>query len=157
MSDLSITNFVPQTTDSEKNLLQRLLAAIEAKHAKTTGTALASAARTATTQSSDIATGPATGILVYINVTAASGSGGISVRLRGKDPVSSSYAAIGDSATYTTTGIRCIGFAPGMASVTPGLTVNGGIGTPLPDTIRLDVQHADASSYTYTVGYCLVP
>lgn len=121
------------------------------------GTALESAARTATTQTADIDALGASSILVYLNISAASGTGGLSVGVRGKDPVSGNYASLGTSSTYTTTGIRVFAFGRGVGAYTNMNFVWGGIGVPIPDTLRIEIAHADASSYTYSVGYCLVP
>ncbi len=154
MSDLAITTRVPQDTDTERLLLARLLASVAVK---TTGTGLASAARTATTQTADITTNGYRGLVIFLNVTAASGTGGLTLRVRGKCPVSGAYLALGSvTSAVTAIGITGLQFGGGGAGTTA--TVAGGaFGGILPDTIRLEVAHGDASSYTYSVGYCLVP
>lgn len=154
MSDLAIPTRRPQDTDTERMLLARLLAA---QAVKTTGTALASAARTTTTQSADIDTTGFRGIVVFLNVTAASGTGGLTMRVRGRDPVSLSFAnLVSDGSAITAVSIRSLQFGGGggASSATSGGGLLGGL---LPDTIRIEVSHGDASSYTYSVGYCLVP
>lgn len=155
MSELNIATRRPQDTDTERMLLARLLAA---QAVKTTGTALASAARTTTTQSADIDTTGFRGIVVFFNVTVASGTGGLTLRLRGRDSVTSLYAALTqDSTARTATGFWTMSVGLGV-SAPSGATLTGSLtGLPLPDTIRLEVAHGDASSYTYSVGYCLVP
>jgi hypothetical protein len=154
MSDLAITTRKPQDTDTERLLLARLLAA---SSVKTTGTALASSARTATTQSSDIDTTGYRAALFFLNITAASGTGGLQFTLRGKDPVTGYYVWLGRSTvntTTTTTLAFCAGLGVGgISGVVAG--AGGNIGVPLPETIRIEVTHGDASSYTYSVGYCL--
>lgn len=154
MADLPITTRKPQDTDTERLLLARLL---DATATKTTGTALASAARTASTNSSNITTGGASSIVVYLAVTVASGTGGLTMRIRGIDPVSGSAVPLLTATTaITATGSTayCIGVGVGAVS---GATVGVIGGVPLPDTIRIDVVHGDASSYTYSVGYSLIP
>jgi hypothetical protein len=155
MSDLALSTRVPQDTDTERLLLARLLASAAVK---TTGTGLASAARTATTMTADITTNGYRGIVVYLGVSAASGTGGLTLRIRGKDPVTGNYFSLTqDSATRTTTGSWTMSMGAG-ASAPSGAALTGSVtGFFLPDTIRLEVAHGDASSYTYSVGYCLVP
>lgn len=154
MSDLAITTRRPQDTDTERLLLARLLAA---QAVKTTGTALASAARTTTTQSADIDTTGFRGIVVFLNVTAASGTGGLTMRVRGRDPVSTNFVALASvGSAVTAIGITALQFGGGGAVTSAGVT-GGAMGGLLPDIIRIEVAHGDASSYTYSVGYCLVP
>jgi hypothetical protein len=155
MSDLAINTRRPQDTDTERLLLGRLLAA---QAVKTTGTGLASAARTTTTQTADIDTTGFRAIVIFFNVTAASGTGGLTLRLRGKDPVTGFYASLTqDSAARTTTGLWTMNVGLG-ASAPSGASLTGSLtGLPLPDIIRVEVTHGDASSYTYSIGYCLVP
>jgi hypothetical protein len=155
MSDLAISTRVPQDTDTERLLLARLLASAAVK---TTGTGLASAARTATTQTADITTNGYRGIIVYLSVTAASGTGGLTLRIRGKDPVSTSYASLTqDSTARIVTGLWSMSFGAGSAAPSGAALTGSSSGFFLPDTIRLEVAHGDASSYTYSLGYCLVP
>jgi hypothetical protein len=155
MSDLAITTRKPQDTDTERLLLARLLAA---SAVKTTGTALASAARTATTQSSDIDTNGYSRIAIFLNVTAASGTGGLNIRIRAKDPVSLGYAPLIISFTAITS-VQTVPLlaGPGLGAILAGSNNGCVAGVALPETIRLEVTHADASSYTYSLGYCLIP
>src|SRR5579871_3766078 len=57
-------------------------------------TLLASAARTATTNSAPQTNQNARGVLVYLNVTAASGTGGLRLAVQAQDPVSGNYINI---------------------------------------------------------------
>ena len=116
------------------------------------GTALASAARTAQTNSSDIITYNANKIYVFLNVTAASGTGGLTVRVQAKDPVSGNYFSI-NSAPTAVTSTTSNGYLIG-----PGVSAGGTQATSsvLPRTIRIQVQVGDSSSYTYSVGYSLI-
>jgi hypothetical protein len=144
----------PSLHDDERTLLYRLL---ELSQAKTTGTALASAARTVTTSSTDILTGGARAILVYYDITAVSGTGGLILTIKGLNPTSGTYFVGPAGATRTTVGAWT--HSQGLGISSGGVVTNGNnsyVGFPLPDTIRLEVSHADASSYTYSVGYCLV-
>lgn len=116
-------------------------------------TALASAARTATTNSSDITNHNAVGILVFLNVTVASGTGGLQVQVMAKDPVSGSYFALNAAPTAVTgTGLKLYVVDPGSS----GGNATQATEASLPRTFRITVTHGDGSSYTYSVGYALV-
>ena len=116
------------------------------------GTALASALRTSTAQSSDIVNYNGRGMLVVINVTAASGTGGLVLRLAVKDPASGNYIYFNSAPTaVTATGSYAYIFYPGNNT---GGTQSWG--TAIPRTFALVVGHNDASNYTYSVGYSLI-
>lgn len=160
MSDLTITEFDPQSTDSERMLLARLLAF--QSRASVRGTLLASAARTTTTSSSTIDCSQYKGLLVYLNVSVASGTGGLNARIDYLDPVTGTWfgGVYGPSAPKTTTGTMLILFGDGPAvgtnaAVNPSLT--GFIGAILGSSVRVSILASDASSYTYSVGYELIP
>ena len=116
-----------------------------------TGVAFASAART-TAQTGTTINKDAydKGIIVYLNVTAsAAGTGGLSVKINGIDPVSGTAAQLNAAPTaVTATGIKTY-------IVYPGTTTGGTQATsaPLPDQFRIDVGVGDSTSYTYSVGY----
>jgi hypothetical protein len=116
----------------------------------TEGTLLASAARTATASSPDQPNHNATSVIVYFNVTVASGTGGVQPIIQYKDPVSGNYvnALVGPS--RTTPGMVMLRIAPGLVAGTNAENL------PIPRTWRLQVTHADGSSYTYSVGYVLI-
>lgn len=154
--NLTPTTILPQLEDDQKALLQRALYALTRK---VSAVALASAARPATTQSADIDATGFRAVIFYLNVTAVSGTGGLQFTLRGRDPISGNFVWLGRTIANTTTTTSlafCAGLGVGAVSgVTGGQ--GGNIGVPLPDTIRIEVTHGDTSSYTYSVGYCLVP
>lgn len=116
-----------------------------------TGQILASAART-TAQTGTVITKEACdrGLLVYLNVTAtAAGTGGLSVKINGIDPVSGTAAQLNAAPTaVTATGIKTYVLYPGTTSGGTQAT-----SCPLPDQFRIDVGVGDSSSYTYSVGY----
>lgn len=119
----------------------------------TQGTILPNAARTATTNSPVQTNYNARGVLVTLNVTAASGTGGLSLRIQVQDPVSGTFFNYNATPTAVT--------ATGMYSylVYPG--VSGGFTTQLspvvlPRTWQISVSHGDGTSYTYSVGYQLI-
>jgi hypothetical protein len=121
----------------------------------TAGTLLPSAARTATTSSTQQTNYNARGVIVTLNVTAASGTGGLTLRIQGVEPVTGNVYSINNAPTAVTT--------PGLSAyvVYPGATASGSVaqvtgGVPLPRTWQVTVYVGDSSSYTYSVGYSLV-
>lgn len=158
MADQTITSRVPQQGDPVNVLLARLLAS---QCQRVTGTALASAIRSATTSSADIDTSGFRGIVVYVFVSAASGTGGLRIAIRGRDPVTTNYMQLGITNTpMVAVGNQVAVFGQGVGSVIQasiGAGVNGCLSTFLPDVVRVEIVHGDLSNYTYSVGYCLVP
>lgn len=121
----------------------------------TQGTLLASAARTTTTGSPTQTNYNAKGVLVVLDVTAASGTGGLQPTIRGLDPVTAKVCAL----TIAPTAITATGTY--VFEIYPGSTGTGGVVTQrtsgvLPRTWVVNIQHGDASSYTYSVGYVLI-
>ena len=122
----------------------------------TQGTLLASAARTATATSPTMTNYNTKGILVFLSVTVASGTGGLSVRIIAIDPVSGGQWYLNPAPTaITTTGASGYMIYPGAIFVS-GSTVSQVIQQPLPRTWYVEVVAGDASSYTYSVGYGLI-
>lgn len=116
------------------------------------GTALASAVRAAQINSADLVNYNCRGVIVFLNVTAASGTGGLTLRIQAKDPISGAYGnLLSASAAVVATGMSIYLLYPGGASGgTQGVT------GPLPRTWRISMNVGDASNYTYSVGYSLV-
>jgi hypothetical protein len=118
----------------------------------TEGTLLASAARTATTVSPDQTNYNHCGVLLYVNVTAASGTGGLTVRIAGKDPATGLYRYLNVAPTaITATGSYQFALSPSVA----GGNVAQATSLRLPRTWRVEVTAGDGSSYTYSIGYAL--
>lgn len=119
------------------------------------GTLLASAARTATTTSADFLTYNARGLVVFLDVTAASGTGGLTVVAQLKDTVSGNYFSLPGYVFGTATG-RGVSFViPGVVAST-GADVKQSLSYGLSQTMRVQITHGDATSYTYSVGYGLI-
>lgn len=117
------------------------------------GTALASAARTATISSANITNHNARGVMVFLNVTAASGTGGLQTRIRGVDPVGASSVAVNALPTAiiaTSLLVYVVYPGGGAGALTQGTNVE------LPRTFFIQVVHGDTSSYTYSVSYALL-
>lgn len=114
---------------------------------------LPSAARTATVTSADIVNRSFRGALLFLNVTVASGTGGLQVRWRYKDPISGEYQYMNTAPTaITATGLAIYGLYP--AALANG---NQMLNQILPRTWQVQVQHGNSSSYTYSVGAVLLP
>ncbi len=120
----------------------------------TPGVALAAAARTATTTSPNLDNPNGRAIWIWLNVTAASGTGGLQVQVFSVDPVSGATVSIsGKPTAISATGCQSYLYSPSAES--SGNAIK--IGTnPIPRTFQIVVTHGDASSYTYSVGYCLL-
>ena len=94
------------------------------------GTALASAARTANTTSSTLTNYNCRGVKLWLNVTAASGTGGLTLYLQGKDPISGNWtydSGAGGQPTVTTTGVWGYEFGPGASAGATGTTASDNV------------------------------
>jgi hypothetical protein len=115
------------------------------------GTALASAARTASVDSSDLTNGFGKGLHLVIDVTAVAATPSITVTIQGKDALSGKYYTILASAAITATGTTVLKVHPGLTAA-----ANAAANDLLPRTWRVSVTNADADSITYSVGYSIV-
>lgn len=124
----------------------------------TQGTLLASAARTATTQTTTQTNYNAKGVLITINVSVASGTGGLTPYLQLVDPVTGAYiaATTGIASPLTATGTYFFEFYPGIQTSGLGSAFKQSISLALPRTWQLQIYHSDATSYSYSVGYSLI-
>ena len=117
-------------------------------------TLLASAARTTTTTSADQTNQNARGVVVYVNVTAASGTGGLQLAIQGKDPVSGGYKTLNTLPTaITATGLYVYELYPGCSTTGNLAAVYAQV---LPRTWRIQMNAGDGSSYTYSIGCSLI-
>lgn len=109
-------------------------------------TVLASAARTATINSSDITIYNGRGLVVFVDITAYT-AGGLVVKIQAKDPVSLKYVDVLTSASLAAV-------ATTRLVVYPGVTVAANLAASdvLSRAMRVRVEHADATSITYSVG-----
>lgn len=95
------------------------------------------------------------GILVILNVTAASGTGGLTVRINAVDPGSGSNVALNAAPTaVTATGTYSYALYPYGAATGD---VTQATSFYLPRSFRVTVAVGDASSYTYSLSYTLLP
>lgn len=122
----------------------------------TEGTLLASAARTADILSPTQTNYNAKAVQVFLNVTAVSGTGGLTVYIATKDPVSGTGAYL-LQASVAVTGTGQYIYELGLgASGTAGQKVKVRLAGMVPRTWYVIIAHGDASSYTYSVGYSLL-
>jgi hypothetical protein len=122
------------------------------------GTLLASAARTTSTSAGQTNYN-ARGVTVFLNITAASGTGGLKVRVLSVDPVSSAIVLHFEATTgITATGIYGYEMYPGATTAgTAGPSlINQRTSGVLPRIWLASVNVSDASSYTYSLGYSLI-
>ena len=120
----------------------------------TEGTLLASAARTATTYSTDQTNYNHKGIYIFINVSAIVTAPSITVRLSMKDSISGLYGAItAVSAPITAVGNYIVALHPALID-TAGVYHLACDGL-LPRTWRLRIAHVNSNSITYSVSYAL--
>jgi hypothetical protein len=100
--------------------------------------------------------GDAKGILVYVVVTAASGTGGLTVSIKAPAPNSQTGGStIGAaSAAVTATGVTTLCIYPTVGSASTYTTM---INNTIPPRFTLNVAVGDASSYTYAVYAYLLP
>lgn len=122
----------------------------------TEGALLASAARTADTTSADQTNHNARGVIVHLNISAASGTGGLVMRFQMKDPVSGNYIDVNAAPTARTTAEYFTYIWYPGASMAVAANLHQVNAAPLPRTWRVRVAHADGSSYTYSVAYSLI-
>lgn len=119
-------------------------------------TILTSAARTALATSANIPNPNLRGLVVFLDVTAVGGTGGLTLEVRGIDPLTTKQVNLLSASTpVTATGTYLYVVSPG-ASVPAGANVIQASALPLPRTVRVRVNPADASSYTYSVSGALV-
>lgn len=134
---------------------------VDLARGNTQGTLLASGART-TAQSVAVTNYNARGILLFLNITVASGTGGLRFSVQVVDPVSGgacNLMAPTPTGFITTTGLYAIMVYPGDTATPQGSSsneVNAHIPAALPRNFNVAVQVGDASSYTYSLGYALM-
>lgn len=119
----------------------------------TVRTALASQARTATTTSSIQRNLSDSGcLIVYLNITAASGTGGLQLQVQGVDyATGNAYSIMALPTAKTATG--SFAYVVGPSCTFTGGDVAAATSTFVPSQFVIKVTHGDASSYTYSVGY----
>lgn len=117
-------------------------------------TLLPSAARTVATSSALVDNIASRGVIVILAISAASGAGGLQVKIQGLDPVSGNFYQLNASPTaIIAAGTYAYEIFPGSStagSAGDGL-VNQRVSGLLPKTWRVTVAVGDSSSYTYSL------
>ena len=112
-------------------------------------------ARTATWTSPTYKAETEAGILVVLDVTAASGTGGLTLRVNAHDLAGSVEVPLNSAPTaVSATGTTSYAIYP-FGAISGALTQS--TSGYLPRMFSITVTHGDSSSYTYSVGYCLLP
>ena len=115
---------------------------------------LPSATRTATTVSDNIVNTQYRGILVFLRVTVASGTGGLTLRFSYRDPATGTLFNMNNAPTaVVAVGLTMLAVYPAISG-TATTQANNMI---LPRNFSITVTHGDASSYTYSVWGCWLP
>ena len=125
------------------------------QHGNTDITLLASAARTANTDSSDITNHNAKGIMIILDITVDAVSVGLTPSILMKDPIS------GKDVTIWTAAAASTGVGTDIFLLYPGVLnadMDGGeaVSIALPRTFVLRITTADADEATYSVGASLI-
>ncbi len=119
----------------------------------TVSTPLASALRTASTSTPVQVNYNATGAVVILEVTAASGTGGLTIRLN--EGETGQLKAIGASAPAQITANVFIAVWYPAATATGGSVIHA-VGLPVTRDFVVTIEHGDASNYTYSVRVCQI-
>lgn len=118
-------------------------------------TALASTARTTTTNSSDLTNPGARGVIMCLDVTSVTDTPSIELSVEWKCPVSGQYEIIFTAAAaVTATGTHTYVIYPGDIVASDDVVEVAKL--PLGRTWRVTLTHADADSITYSVGVSYV-
>lgn len=113
-------------------------------------TLLASAERTATTQSATQSNINARGIILYLNITSNGAGITLTPNIQARDPVSGEWKAITDYfGGVTLVGTHAFLVYPVATTIGSYASV---FNTPVPYTWRLNVGHSSADPATYSVG-----
>jgi hypothetical protein len=118
---------------------------------KTSRVLLTSAARTANTNAAQQTDTAASALRLYLNVTAASGTGGLYVVLRGYDKVSQNTVELtqgGDPVNQT----GCYAYEISLAPDPPAGNLKDAVSRSIPYQWDALVKHLDGSSYTYSLS-----
>ena len=116
---------------------------------------LQSEARTTAYQSAILDADREAGVMVFVNVTSASGSGGLTVRVNAHDQVSGAAVPLNTAPTaITSTGTYSYAVYP-FGAISGNVTQ--ATSAYLPGLFSISVAVGNSTSYTYSLGYCLLP
>ncbi|KKN68670.1 hypothetical protein LCGC14_0448610 [marine sediment metagenome] len=114
-------------------------------------TLLASAARTAETESDEQTNTRGKGLHVIIDVTVDPATASITPKIQGKDPASGKWYDILVGIAITATGMTVLKVYPGIVAV-----ANAAASDILPAHWRFQMAVADTDSMTYSVGALVI-
>lgn len=115
--------------------------------------ALASAERTAHTNSLDLVQFGFKGAIVTLDVTAVTATPSLTLKIQAK--MGSKYETLlGASAAVTAVGVHTYIVYPGVGAASGDVVQVAGF--PLPTTWRVRVEHADADAATYSVDVAYI-
>lgn len=89
------------------------------------------------------------GVRLLLNITAASGTGGLKVVVSARSGGAVAALNTGGS-NQTTTGLKVYEIYPNAATAAAGIV--DAVSRQLPDEYQVEVTHADGSSYTYSLA-----
>jgi hypothetical protein len=151
MTPSSLPKRCAQRGDSQETLLSKLVGS------SLTGTLLVSAARTASTSTASIDLSGFRSLILFLNISAASGTGGLRLTVEYQDPISGLWRTplVVPSTAVTSVQMVPVFVGPGIGAIgsTASFTAGGMVSLPLTSAMRVTVSHGDASSYTYSLGY----
>jgi hypothetical protein len=149
----------PEIGDTQERLLAKILRNQTAGSVR--GTLLASAARTASTSSSNFDWSVYSGVILFLNITAASGTGGLVIFPEYQDPVSLAWNRVFNypttAARLTLAGLQILQLGIALGTQSGGVNQAGLSSSLLSSAMRITVNHGDATSYTYSLAYELIP
>ena len=125
--------------------------AYESASSNLSATILTSAARTATTNSSDQTNKSGKGVVVTVDVTSITATPILTPNIQCKDEISAKYEnLLAASATITATGTHSYIVYPGVGAASGDIVQVAGF--PLCRVWRVAITHSDTDSATYSVG-----
>ena len=123
---------------------------------KTARILLPSLARTVATASKQVTDPMMQCARFYLNITAASGTGGLTLQLRGYDKASGAAVVLDANSAIITTGLFAFEVMAFARTGAPA-GVKASLGCLLPYTWDVNIAVGDASSYTYSLSVELMP
>lgn len=110
---------------------------------------LSSAVRTSTTTSIVYIPDTATTLMFYLNISSASGTGGLQVRIMGMDTLGNTYFLNANPTAIVAAGQYVYTLCPGCTST--GGSIQQATATAPPSRLLIQVTHGDTSNYTYSL------
>lgn len=147
----------PELGDTEERLLAKILSASPGTSDE--GTLLASASRSVSTSSPVIDLSRYSGVVLHWIISSASGTGGLILFPEHQCPITGTWNRFWNypASPRTTVGNLMVQIGRGIGTQSGGGLTGLGLFATLCGRMRFTVNHADASSYTYSLGRELIP